>query len=619
MLLSDCKDYILSNDGFPQNWINEYVFSTEEDIDSSLVNILLKIKTITDKTFEKLNISIITGDYIHIDNSISIIQEFLSIIESLSQEIEITTFNEDLTDKIREINNQINETYLEGFINTVRHSLKEYKRFLINLKRKYKGNPKTVFIETLNSFPNENNFYIKPYLYLRKCFILNLDLANIDHNFSVKSETLTSLLGIKIEFDKKYQISQSIYDKILVDKCNFLINKLNYRFKEDSTNYYYSFDYEEVVNDFNIQCFNQFDKLLGVHYEKRDNHQSEREILLNDVYEKIDKSLPLNLIDYHILIKQYKDNNKNFRQLQRSRDEFEILYTSKSFSNNNDRIFDQSAYKISRNYIVNNEFSLFLDNSDSTLEEIHKKYIKIKDLQESTQVFNYFPSFKYSNYLITILDKEFKESNLDTIELYPILKKLNLVIKDAYENFEWSQNKNLLAFQLSEEECKINFSLSTDNEDNISIFLSSSFILPLNFDKIKIELKELNRKVEKFNTLFEVHEHLMVEKQSILELRDKIQGSDKRSVEILGVFSAIILFSSSSIEIFSIKNITFKNGITFMLAFSYCLILFISLIWIITREKIQKITKYHVFFYIFLLIISLISALYSMNYFPFNK
>jgi hypothetical protein len=619
MLLSECKDYILSTNAFPQNWINNYSFSTEDEIDSSFANILLRINNVTDKTFEKLNISIISGDYIHIDNSINIIQELLLIIEELSQEIEITNFNIELLDKIQDVNNQINETYLEGFIITVRHSLKEYKRFLNNLNRKYKDNSKSVFIETLKSFPNKNNFYLKPFLLLRNNFLLNLKLANIDHNLSVKSETLTNLLKIKFEFDNKYQISKSVYDKILVDKCNFLIKKLTYRYNEDSTNYYYSFDYDEVVNDFEIEFYIQFDKLLGVHYEKRNNHQSERELLLNDVYNKIDKNLTLNLIDYHILIKQYKDNKKSFRQLERSRVDFQKLYDSKVSNITNVLTFDKSAYRISINYIINNEFSLFLDDSDSTLEDVHQKYIKIKDLQESTQVFNYFPCFKYSNYLIAILDKEFKKPNLDTNELQPILKKLNLVVQDAHENFVWSQNKNLLAFQLSEEECKFDFPLDEDGLESIKIFLSSSFILPLNFDKIKIELKELNRKVEKFNTLFEVHENLMVEKQSILELRDKIQSSDKRSVEILGVFSAIIIFSSSSIEIFSAENITFKNGITFMLTFSYCLILFISLIWIITREKIQVTTKYHISFFISLLIISLISALYSMDFYPFNK
>ena len=201
---------------------------------------------------------------------------------------------------------------------------------------------------------------------------------------------------------------------------------------------------------------------------------------------------------------------------------------------------------------------------------------------------------------------------MDCNVVKPYIIKLEVSLRDSYENYEWCKDKNFLSFQLPANECKIKYA-------EYNIFLSSSFVLPINYEKILRELTELSRKLEKYKTLFEVHENLKSEKTIIKELRENIEKNDRRSIEILGIFAAIVLFTSSSVQIFSIKGVDFKQALKFMLCYSYSLTLFIFLIWLITRENIKSVTTIHKIFFFALAITAVISLLYTLNWAPFNK
>jgi len=63
-----------------------------------------------------------------------------------------------------------------------------------------------------------------------------------------------------------------------------------------------------------------------------------------------------------------------------------------------------------------------------------------------------------------------------------------------------------------------------------------------------------------------------------------------------------------------------SDAIRFMLAFSYSLVLFIFLIWLITRENLKSLTRIHYAFFFGLVIMSVMAITYVINpKFSFNN
>ena len=103
-----------------------------------------------------------------------------------------------------------------------------------------------------------------------------------------------------------------------------------------------------------------------------------------------------------------------------------------------------------------------------------------------------------------------------------------------------------------------------------------------------------------------------------IDIKNRMEKADRRSIEILGIFAAIVLFSAGGIQIFRFENITIVDAFKFMLCFSYSLVLFIFLIWLITRENIRSVTWIHRIFFIALSIISYLALAFIIKVWPFN-
>jgi hypothetical protein len=543
-----------------------------------------------------------------------LLDRLLKYIENIQSTIE-------LPDEFVNVQFQLYSTLLFHFVNPFKSSIREYKSFIHRLSRSLKFNEHSLLFEAVSlnqSFSFNQSNVVLDATKLSRVFLVNIRLATIDHNLSVKKEILNELILTKNELEKTISNSQNLFDKVLIDKCNYLIKKILYRFQEDSKNYLYAFDFEDKElhpDELSISFYKEFDNITQGHYEKANNHSNQRRKWLEDVYVKIENKENLNFKDYHVSIKEYKDGTKNLSQVENLNEKFKVLYKAEIDKTTNNQ-FDKRALHTTCNYMMNNEFSFMLGHNEIEFPIITDKYKEIKNLQLETRIKNYFPCVKYAYYLSNKLDSFFKNTEVDSSEVKPFIDKFEGALRDSYENYEWCKDKNFLAFQLPSEECKIKY----NNEGiDYSFFLASSFVLPLNYEKILGELKEFSRKLEKYKTLLEVHENLKAEKSTIKELRENIEKNDRRSIEILGVFSAIVLFTSSSVQIFSIKDVQFKDALKFMLCFSYSLTLFIFLIWLITRENIKSVTTIHRMFFFALAFVALISLLFTLNWFPFNK
>lgn len=582
MTLQTCNDFLKSEDGFPENWINCYSFGAPATMSDSISKIQIRINSVVNTLFTHLNSSLITGEYINVEST----KEHL---ENISKTIEAVPSSLELNGSPSDIQHKLSEELLFHFANPINSVLKDYRAFIHSLKRNLTILPEeqSVLFEGLSveqffSF-NKNNIVVDTQK-LSRVFMINLALAKIDHNLSVKKEILNQLILLRTELVQTVGNSRETLDKIIIDKCNYLIKKILYRFEEDAKNYLYAYDFEDKVlkvDGLEINYYKEFDEITSGHYELRSSNASMRKEWLNSVYTKITKGECLTYQDYHVATKEYKDSSKNLMQLKNLKEKFRKLYKQKREESSSISLFDKKALNISYNYILNNYFSLYLELGKDKVgvEEAEKKYERIKQVQEETGIKNYFPCMKFCHFLTKRLDILVKTPDIDCEYIRSIINRLENTLKDFYNNFEICKDRNFLSFQLPNEECIIKV-------EGHSVFLSSSFVLPLNYEKIQRELKELTSKLEKYKILLEVHLNLQFEKSAIKDLRENIEKNDRRSIEILGIFAAVVLFTSSSVQIFSINGVTFRDALKFMLCYSYSLTLFIFLIWLITRENI---------------------------------
>lgn len=80
-------------------------------------------------------------------------------------------------------------------------------------------------------------------------------------------------------------------------------------------------------------------------------------------------------------------------------------------------------------------------------------------------------------------------------------------------------------------------------------------------------------------------------KEEIEVLKSDIVDTEKKQIEILGIFSTMVLFVAGNIQIFT-KVTSFATGLHFMFIFALCLSLFVLLIWIVSKSSEEKINHW---------------------------
>jgi hypothetical protein len=605
MLLNECN--LLLDNFFSEKWIKKYNFSSIDLIKKSVSEIYSDINLLSFLIYDKLNHSVLCGEYLDTTTANELLDKVLKFIDSIPPTLEEI-------EEYSEIQSELTSVLLFQFITPLKTSIREYKSFINKIERNLKINEHSLLFDIVNNpvIEFKGNVILELFK-LNKNFLLNIRIATIDHNLSVKKEILNELLVVRNEIENAVT---NFTQQVLIEKCNYLIKKLLYRFKEDSKNYLYAFDFEDkelLPDELDVNVFNEFDDITKAHYEISHNHNFKRKKWINNVYIKRENNEELNFKEFHTAIKEYKDGTKNSSQIENLAKEFKHLKDQRLSSVKNQ--FDKKAWLITYNYIINNCFSFLIEQNHLDDSKIIERYGEIKNIQQETRIFNYFPCVKYAYFLISKIELLFKAEEINSINIAKYINLYENAIKDSFQNYEWCKDRNFLAFQLPQDESKIFFNFE-NNE--YSFFLSSSFVLPINYEKILVELKEFNRKLEKYKTLYEVHENLKNEKRIINQLKVDIEKNDKRSIEILGIFSAVVLFTSSSVQIFSIEDVQFKDALKFMLCFSYSLTLFIFLIWLITRENIKSVTTIHKIFFYALTFVAIVSLLFVLNWWPFN-
>ena len=553
-----------------QNIINN-VLKTCNDIDKGIKSKDFTLDKVSD--FIPLTNKIITSLFDSI-----LIGEFVSELtnEQIQKIKESLDFLADIEIKLSE-NSNIEKTAEEGFnkfkeqIQEIQNILNYYFLFSEDIQIILQNPEKDeIFTPSKGKYQSDK----------LKLFSLNLSLCFSDFLFTEKQSYYQEIVSIK---DNLITLLSNSSIPILTEqiekmnkKATFLLFKWCKRaelsgfsmLKENKIK-----EYKDNINNFGDKWKDWVTYIENHHYKEDEKHLFVEKI--KESYIKIeDKELKnFTCQDIYSYIKYHKEIDKKIDKL----DEIISILDKRRFCTTDN--YDKNIRTIIYNYARNNRFSLFTETCDNR-EDLQKEYNKIDNKDNR----NYFLQYKFIDKSIELLNAELSEKNENiTIDQIEEIEKYLKEIEPEYEtyktNIEWILEHIYFIYRVSFDECIID-----------DIFIYSSFLLPLDnrkskdgFEKVSDKFRELKSQLPLFRKMAEFNGDVSKVKQELFQFDEKIEKHDTKTIELMGLFSAIIAFVMGSIPTFQYMKNIYDVGI-FFVAFASSLISFLLVLLLITRK-----------------------------------
>ena len=536
----------------------------------SLLNVLNPASI---KFYKELNFSIISGEYVQdLDGAEVFISQIETFVTSLAN-FDVTGF------PYMTLFSQ--QVFTESFLQPVRRSLRQYNALISVIARRisHQAGASMIFHEVIDDPVSSNNFSAA--ISLSKLFQVNVNISEIDHRLSYDKTTFKRLLLLQNQLTKLALPSPEL--ELITAKCGFLLYKLSFRLQQSKKSFHYAIDFSySTVQLTEITQFVRYNDIIKGHYDKGMNPSGFNTRVAAAQLKFGAPNNILNLDDFHALIKKYKDVEPDIPRLVALKNKYEAWYNRAT--NQTISPFDKRAYDIDFCYIENNLFSLELDQKKINLENWETKLESYTNRATNLNNSNFFPYYKViDKFLGPEIKRQFKQNDEQgLIVIKELLVKyednLNLLIL----NTGICEETEYIAFQANYETAITDF---IDSHGSVhKCFVSSAFVLPLDYSKFKDELEAYKAELTKFRTMYGIQKLLQKDHKAIQKVKEEIDKTDKRHIEILSIFAALVMFVSSEIQIFS-KIVYMRDAVTFTLFFAYGLGLFVLMIWFITRPN----------------------------------
>jgi hypothetical protein len=445
-------------------------------------------------------------------------------------------------------------------------------------------------------------------------FFNTLELYRHDHFLDERIEYFKALL----ELEESINSSRFAFKHVSALNIKISFLKLKWVNRQNTTA-------QTIKQEMSIKCFLIDNKLISVHDIPDLNSPSSKlndwktyleyhynSNNLTDFYIKRYQKLKLadltklDFYDLHFLIKYHKDINSDYINLSKIVLEIE--------SREDDYKSDKELYFKNLNYALNNQFSLLVENINADDAKIISLKDKITSLQKESSNDNFFVEFKYLQYCIKKL-KSLVESRepLDdsNVSIHKSLKDIRLLFTECERKINWSQNHYNLLYQLPYEESLVEYNSPTELD---KIYFASSFLLPLSIEQINYDFQKAKIDFNNEFNHFEVFSSLTKEFKIIKDLKDEVKNSDKKSIETITIFTAIISFIVGSVSGYKFID-SFPAAIIFLLIFSTSLFSFVLLIFISTKgfEVLRIHKKYILSVYIAITLLTFVIFYFKPN------
>jgi len=602
------------SDAFPDHWWDKYDFDnasiTIDDLGRHIDRFKEDMESIREKVFDELNLSVFKGEYICDDTFEGQVAKAGDALTA------IPTPFPPIPDAQKAVTGELNTNFIE----CIRQSLGLYRTFYTSVKLKITFSSK-YFLPDFDPGLDEqvfewDIFNDNTFRYFH-FFSGNLKIARLDIFLEPNQDDLNRLFSYSQELQNGI-LSGHKFSKLLLDKCNYLINKWVLRKRHyNERPIYWVRNYQE--EEFAIaagESYKKWLKYIGCHYEMNSEWRSIIEEGCDGVKEK--KHDGLTLFEIHLLIKFYKDVNKNLTLLTGIKKQLAELYEA---SKEKGSLFDLYSYSICVNYAANNEFSLLLEDLDVSEDKVEKAYNELLEIQARTGVNDFFPQYKFLCHLVEQLSSKYnnREAVPNISHLRALIDKCKRILEKYEENIEWSKSHYNYVWQMPYRDCQMKIETSSGPD---TMFVASTFVLPLIQKAYIDQFDELKKKVFNFETSIEAIENLDRELKKIDGLEDAYKKLEKdvernfseketqlrekevKYIETIGIFAAIVTFVATSISGYKfVSNANQAALFTISLCTSFCFFAFLLMIIFKGYEKYKKTLWY----FIGILIITAIS------------
>lgn len=589
---------------------------TKEDIveDSSVSSVVecrarfyANIQNTLKDIYKALNLSAVSGEYV---NKI----DFETILEDISTNVgEIITL---LPDQVAEEESKT----LMNTVNCIRRDLSLYK-FQVHLFWKSVNNPRAKFVDydiinDDNSKIKDNN--IQDIELLSDIFHANLSLVLIDREFSFHEQLFRILNGVCHKLHEYNDKIKTDYIDILIHKCHILLAKFNYKDNIDnllqSYNYYNGRD-EKVPMDVDgaiSECIKSI-------YTK-DIKAYKRTI--SRLYQE-DPERYNSFFDFFTKCHYFKNIAENEALLQ------DLIKKFESFQKNIVYSFDRKNASSCLNFLHNCRLSFILKQKDTSSITVWSETLKIKSIQDLTNIRNYFPFLKIAEWYSAYLSKQIEETD-DANSLMNDLHSFEDSLSRAEEYLIDSKGSAgcFIPFKPSFQECLEDYKLETG--EFAKIFISSSYVVPVDYEKEEKRIEKLQSDLIKLKAIIEAKKSIdsvilklknenkslqeevrLLKETSIAEtekitntVQSDLKENQKINIQILAIFAGIVIFASGTIQIFKgASNI--KDATIFMLLFASALSIISLSIWLLFTSKNKWDAPKLIFAFILIIILGL--------------
>jgi len=563
---------------FPQTWAMQFVPAGGDDPYDATAVLQLQtsmtggLESIANELFDNLNYSVLSGEYVSdIEASELLVDQLENYIKSVGAQIDFP-----LHPQMTFIAQDVFQSY---FYVSAKELLKHYRRLLyfVNRHLVHQPNTSTLFYITSpeNSKAGTGNEAAKQ---AAELFRLNTQLSEIDHSLAFTKHYFRQLILLQ-EVLKKLTPSSPLAE-ILYKKCSFLLYKISARLKETRKEYLYAIDFKlSAVGLVEVPGFDLFNQIINGHYGITVNTPlfDQR---LRGALNKLDQQTPLDLGDYHALIKHYKDDLHDLGKLQHLQILYEPYYQTQLIGTSK---FDRKALDITFCYLLNNILSLELENKEFNQANWKAKFKYYTDEADRYKNKNFFPYYKIvKEFLIDEISRLLKENDCDLNALGTLIEDYKSNLKSLSENLQICENTDYLTFQNNYQNCLVTMQDSTGQATKC--FVASSFVLPLYYGEYKEELESFKAESYKFDAMLEIQKMMVSDRGELNSVKQEMKDTDKRNIEILSIFAALVMFVSNEIQIFG-KVANMADAVAYSLFFAFGLSLFVMLIWLITRPE----------------------------------
>lgn len=565
-LIKECHDKY--TELFEERWLDKIDETNQDEIKSAF----FKINGFYETSFFLLSKSAISGEYISSENTKQEIEDFLEglfkgdFIYEKSKRGDLYALFVTLNDNL---------------LNSLRH----YQTLIHTSDKKYDNSKENQFLFSLIKVND-----LKEHQLLNFFNKIVVEICKYDYRLPTEKDGLHDLLNLRTQIidvmndggDGESEIYQT-----LLHKCNFIIKKT----RKEKFSYFFNSSIE-TINPSTLEV-GVLDILIDK--EQHKNLSSDLLIELNkDIISKTPK-----LESFVRLIRHYKENLRSVEN-RVIMDNVLRIYNEYYQTNKEENPttkkhkYDNFSLNSVRNYIYNCRFS-FLSNFDSIpFEEIESELGTIQQIQ-SEGVQNFHPYEKgiecLRKRIETIINKDSTLCRIEELDLAGRkLKKLEELIVKYDKAINWCEFRKFYPFLLPFEESLI-------KEKESSIFIPSTFSKAIIYQEQFEYLNETKQKLREYQSLFLVKKEqksislLNQENQKRTnELEGTIKKYEKRTYELLALFTAVITFLFGSVNIFTQNSdLSLPLLITNTMGLGFILLLFASLILLTTSKFILEI------------------------------